>query len=229
MISLLHTLPLFSLLLNPLPLPLQTMLLRTRRAVRLSLAGGNGIRFSCSNVNDDSSYKALDHLYFIARLREVRQEEMWVQGKSKETSYNFKMYKDAPWSCLASVVVDDPSAFWCVVFFCWELKAPERAPKRFRFSPAYYISISVALVSEIRDRRSGDLGGKRTYRSISTSMMFLRLDILCTLFLLLHLLLLGFFLGYGLRHLEGCLRFSNGEICVNELEKVLRIWKCKLL
>jgi hypothetical protein len=35
------------------------------------------------------------------------------------------------------VVVDDPSAFCCVVFFCLEEKAPERAPKRLRFSPAY--------------------------------------------------------------------------------------------
>jgi hypothetical protein len=35
------------------------------------------------------------------------------------------------------VIVDEPSPFWCVVLLLEEEKAPERAPKTFRFNPAY--------------------------------------------------------------------------------------------
>ena len=44
---------------------------------------------------------------------------------------------DLPLSCLSSTESDDPSAFWCVVFLDLELKAPERAPRIFRFNPAW--------------------------------------------------------------------------------------------
>jgi hypothetical protein len=46
MINLLHTLPLPTLLLQPLPLRLQTMLLRIRRTIGLSLAAGCGVRYT---------------------------------------------------------------------------------------------------------------------------------------------------------------------------------------
>jgi hypothetical protein len=41
-----------------------------------------------------------------------------------------------PLSFLSVVVVDEPSGFWWVVFFSEEEKAPERAPRIFRFRPA---------------------------------------------------------------------------------------------
>jgi hypothetical protein len=42
-----------------------------------------------------------------------------------------------PWSCLFSVVSDEPSGFLCVLFLDEELKAPESMPPRFRLRPAY--------------------------------------------------------------------------------------------
>jgi hypothetical protein len=46
-----------------------------------------------------------------------------------------------PWSCLSSTLVFDPSAFSCVVFLDFELNAPDRAPKRFKFKPAEALAL----------------------------------------------------------------------------------------
>jgi hypothetical protein len=42
-----------------------------------------------------------------------------------------------PWSCLSSTLVDEPSAFSCVVFLLVLESAPDSAPKRLRFRPPW--------------------------------------------------------------------------------------------